>query len=57
MRKLFSLIILLVALGAGLYTQRVEISEWYRGLAAPELPEAVGYEEVNSPIPPLPEGG
>ncbi|MBI4256996.1 C39 family peptidase [Candidatus Uhrbacteria bacterium] len=46
MRKLFTLTILLIALGAGLYTQRVEILEWYRGVTAPVLPEAVSYEEV-----------
>lgn len=46
MRKIFTLLILLIALAAGLYTQRVEVMDWYRGAAAPELPEAVAYEEV-----------
>jgi hypothetical protein len=46
MRKLFTLTILLVAFAAGLYTQRVEVSEWYREWNSPELPEAVTYENV-----------
>lgn len=46
MRKLFTFLILLIALGAGLYTQRSAVLEWYRGVTATELPEAVAYEEV-----------
>jgi hypothetical protein len=46
MRRLFTLLILLIALTAGMYTQRVEIVDWYRSVNVPELPEAVGYEEV-----------
>lgn len=46
MRRRLTLCILLIAIGTGLYTQRTAISEWYRSVMAPELPEAVGYEEV-----------
>ena len=47
MRRLFTLSILCVALAAGLYIQRVEVAEWYRSATAPELPEAVEYEEIT----------
>ncbi len=47
MRRLFTFTIFLIALGAGLYTQRVAVLEWYRGVMAPELPEAVGFEEIT----------
>ncbi|HLD21078.1 MAG TPA: C39 family peptidase [Patescibacteria group bacterium] len=47
MRKFFTFTIFLIALAAGIYTQRVEVLEWYRGVTAPELPEAVGYEEIS----------
>lgn len=46
MRKIFTLLILLIALAAGLYTQRVEVMDWYRSVTAPELPESVAYEDV-----------
>jgi len=46
MRKLATLFILLVALTAGLYTQRVAVLEWYREASTPTLPEPVTYEEV-----------
>lgn len=46
MRKLFILTILLIAFVAGLYTQRMEVLEWYREVTEPELPEAVAYAEV-----------
>ncbi len=53
--------VLLVALAAGLYTQRVRISDFWQETSKPELPEAVTYEEVKgtkeanvpSPIVPL----
>ena len=47
MRRFFTFVIFLIALGAGLYTQRVEVLDWYRGVSAPVLPEAVGFEEVE----------
>ena len=46
MRKFFTFTIFLIALGAGMYTQRVEVAQWYRGVTVPALPEAVTYEEV-----------
>lgn len=46
MRKLFTLTILCIAFASGLYTQRVEVMDWYRGVTAPTLPESVAYEEV-----------
>lgn len=46
MRRFFTLFILLIALGAGLFTQRVEVMDWYRSAIAPELPKAVEYENV-----------
>ncbi len=50
MRKLFSFTIFFIALGAGLYTQRTEVLEWYRAVSAVELPEAVGYGEVEPAV-------
>lgn len=50
MRKIkvfIELIIVLIALGAALYTQRVPVLEWYREVTAPELPESMTYEEVQ----------
>lgn len=46
MRRVFSCLILLIALAAGMYIQRVEILEWYRSFTRPALPEAVEYEEI-----------
>lgn len=46
MRKLFTLTILCIALAAGLYTQRMDVMDWYRNVTTPELPESVAYEEV-----------
>ncbi|TAL50267.1 hypothetical protein EPN81_03190 [Patescibacteria group bacterium] len=46
MRKFFAFTIFLIALAAGLYTQRVDVLEWYRGVTVPALPEAIPYEEV-----------
>lgn len=57
MRKLFTLLILLIALGAGLYTQRSAVLEWYRGVTAPVLPEAVAYEEVEPAVAPTDDVG
>ena len=54
MRRLFALFILLIALGAGLYTERVEVLDWYRGVTAPVLPEAVGFEAVEIFAPSVP---
>lgn len=47
MRKLFTLSILCIALAAGLYTQRVEVMDWYRSVTAPALPKAVEYEDID----------
>lgn len=63
MRKLFTLTILCIAFAAGLYTQRVKVMDWYRSVTAPELPEAIEYEDIDqiSVIPLAPrsfsEGG
>ena len=46
-RLFVTLVILLIAFGAALYTQRVDVMEWYRDVTASVLPEAVGYEEVE----------
>ncbi|MBI5793486.1 C39 family peptidase [Candidatus Uhrbacteria bacterium] len=46
-RLFVTAIILLIAFGAALYTQRVDVMQWYREVTAPVLPEAVGYEEVG----------
>jgi hypothetical protein len=46
-RLFVTLVILLIAFGAALYTQRVDVMEWYREVTTPVLPEAVGYEEVG----------
>ncbi|MFA4845427.1 MAG: C39 family peptidase [Patescibacteria group bacterium] len=45
-RLFVTLIILLIAFGAALYTQRVDVMEWYREVTTPVLPEAVGYEKA-----------
>lgn len=39
--------ILLIALGAALYSSRVDVMEWIREATAPVLPEAVEYEAVE----------
>lgn len=44
------IIILLIVLGAALYTQRVAISEWVGEKMKPELPLAVEYEETTQPV-------
>ena len=49
-RRVFTFVILLIAFSAGLYSQRVDVIEWYRGVSAPVLPEAVGYEEIVQPV-------
>jgi hypothetical protein len=40
------ILMLLIAFGGGLYTQRIEVLEWYRGVTMPTLPEAVEYKQV-----------
>jgi len=45
-RLLTILAITAIALGSALYLERVRISDWFRQASAPELPEAVTYEEV-----------
>lgn len=47
-RNFFTFIIILVAIGAALYTQRVAISNWMRERTAPELPVAVEYGKVGA---------
>ncbi len=49
-RRCFDLIIILIAVSAVLYTQRVSISNWMYERSAPELPVAMEYEEVTSPV-------
>ncbi len=45
-RNCFELIVILIVLGAALYSQRVAISDWLRERTKPELPIAVEYEEA-----------
>jgi hypothetical protein len=42
--------IVLIALGAALYTQRVVILDWYVEMSKPTLPEAVSFEETTDPV-------
>ena len=46
-KRVIELIILLIALGAALYTQRVPILDWVREMSEPPLPEAISYETVT----------
>ncbi len=39
--------ILLIAFAAGLYTQRVDVLEWYSNVTAPALPEAIEYNDIT----------
>jgi hypothetical protein len=45
-RRFIEAIILLIALGAALYTQRAPILDWMRDVSAPPLPDSVSYEDV-----------
>lgn len=45
-RLFVTLVILSIAFGAALYTQRVDVMEWYREVTTPVLPEAVLYEQA-----------
>jgi len=46
MRRAFTFVIVLIAFSAGIYSQRVDVMEWYRGVSAPVLPVAVEYQNV-----------
>ncbi|NQV89814.1 C39 family peptidase [Candidatus Uhrbacteria bacterium] len=46
-KRIFTLFILLIAFSAGVYSQRVEVMEWYLKMGAPVLPDAIGYEEMT----------
>ena len=45
-RKGSILFIVVVAIGAGLYVQRVQMLEWYRAVSKPALPVPVEYQEM-----------
>ncbi len=47
LRLFVTFVILSIAFGAALYTQRVNVMDWYREVTTPVLPESVGYEEVE----------
>ena len=53
-------LIILIAIIATVYTQRVGISQWFRETFEPPVPEAVGYEEAKEAVAEgfsLPEAG
>src|SRR3989338_3119350 len=45
-RKGSILFIVVVAIGAGLYVQRVQMLEWYRVVSKPALPVPIEYQEM-----------
>jgi len=54
-RRFTEVVIILVALGAGLFSQRVVIAQWFADRSQPELPPAIGFEQTQTQPPILPE--
>jgi hypothetical protein len=50
-KRFVTLIILIIAFGAAVYTQRVQVSDWLTSLNKPVLPEPVSYEEKTAEVP------
>ena len=49
-RRFVEFIIVLIALGAAIYLQRVPILDWYQNITKPSVPEAVEYVDVIEKI-------
>lgn len=49
-KLLVTLIILVIAFGAAVYTQRVQVSDWFSEMKKLSLPEAVTFEEANKSV-------
>ncbi len=52
-RRFTEVVIVLVALGAGLFSQRVLIADWISNQLKPELPPAVSFEETQKQPAPI----
>lgn len=56
-RLFINTLIILIALGAALFSQRVLVAEWFAEKMKPELPVAVSFEEATKGIEEPEEGG